>query len=182
MHIVYLLAIILAYFFLLKNTTWRDGKKPFLSSLEAKSLFFHKNSYAVKKDQIESLSASRKTQSLLYIYILINTYIHAHIHTHTLLSACIFQAFELAIYLVSLLFLLEERLLINPCHLSLSFYLYSEGKGISHDERHRMDNLTAPNVSSGRHLKQWSNPGIPTLESDASLHRSKIYNVSSKEK
>lgn len=62
-------------------------------------------------------------------------------HTHTLLSACIFQAFELAIYLVSLLFLLEERLLINPCHLSLSFYLYSEGQGISHDER-KPDNGT----------------------------------------
>lgn len=82
MHIVYLLAIILDYFFLLKNTTWRDGKKPFFSSLEAKSLFFHKNSYAVKKDQIGSLSASRKTQSLLYIYRLINTHTHAHIHTH----------------------------------------------------------------------------------------------------
>lgn len=53
MHIVYPLARILAYFFLLEKSAWRDGKKPSFSSLEAGSLFFHKKSLVVKEDFLD---------------------------------------------------------------------------------------------------------------------------------
>lgn len=40
MHIVYLLSIILAYFFLLEKSTWRDGKKPFIFSVHKPEAYF----------------------------------------------------------------------------------------------------------------------------------------------